>query len=43
MAETSGVFGSNRPFVKIFNRAICKTIFSPKLCVMLEILSSEYQ
>jgi hypothetical protein len=23
--------------------AICKTIFSPKLCVMLKILSSEYQ
>ena len=23
-------------------RAICKTIFSPKLCVMLKILSSEF-
>ena len=23
--------------------AICKTIFSPKLCVLLKILSSEYQ
>ena len=30
-------------FYRIVYRAICKTIFSPKLCVMLEILSSEYQ
>ena len=29
--------------ISIKNGAICKTIFSPKLCVMLEILSSEYQ